>query len=146
MKNLFIIIIFLFAPPVEDARQETNFDWITGDWTRTNGKTELTTTESWEKLSDSIYKGHGISKKNGETIFREDLRLVKKDDNWIYEVVGVNVDTTNFIITSFSSKSFSAENLKNPFPKQIDYKYENGKLVAEISDDSKKIVFEFRRD
>lgn len=145
MKLLFFSLIF-FIIPVFNIQQETSFDWITGDWVRINANDDLITTESWKKLSDSIYSGQGISTKNGETIFREDLRIIRKTDHWVYEVVGVNVDTTNFIISSFSSNSFKAGNSENPFPKNIAYKYENEKLVAEISDDHKKIVFEFKRD
>lgn len=146
MKHLFFLIGLLLIFPVFQSGQETNFDWISGEWIRTNGKAGLITTESWEKISDDTYKGIGLTKKNGETVFREDLRLIKKEENWVYEVVGVNVDTTNFIVTSYSGNSFSAENQENPFPKQIEYSYNEEKLTAEISDENRKIVFEFRRE
>ena len=126
-------------------RDNENFDWLLGEWTRTNGKKDLITTEAWEKTANNSYSGTGKTKKNNETVFIENLRLIKKKDHWVYEVTGVNEDTTNFILTSFSGKSFSAENPENPFPKTIAYRLEDQKLIAETSDDSRTIIFEFKR-
>ncbi|WP_309562412.1 DUF6265 family protein [Christiangramia sp. SM2212] len=126
--------------------QEDNFDWIIGEWVRINDKEGITTTEKWENSSDNMYSGIGLASKDGEIVFREDLRILKKNDTWIYEVTGVNSDTTNFLISSITSNSFTAINLDNPFPKEINYRAEEGRLIAEISDDENKIVFEFRKD
>ena len=128
------------------AQEKANFDWLVGNWIRTNGKKESTTTEVWEKSSGNLYLGTGLTKKNNEIVFRENLRLLKKGSNWIYEVTGVNADTTNFVIQSFSNNSFIAINPDNPFPKKIEYVYKDEKLVAVISDDDKKIEFEFKRE
>lgn len=128
-----------------DFQETENFDWMLGDWLRTNGKKDLITTETWKKTSDHIYEGTGLAVKNGETVFKENLRILKKKDDWVYEVTGVNEDTTNFILTSISKYSFTAVNPDNPFPKEISYRLEEQKLVAEISDDEKKILFEFKR-
>ncbi len=130
----------------EFQQQETeNFDWMIGEWTRINGKKEIMTTEKWEKTPGNIYTGTGLSVKKSENVFRENLRLLRKNGKWIYEVTGVNADTTNFILTSISANSFTAVNPDNPFPKKINYQAENGKLIAEISDDEKKILFEFKK-
>ena len=126
--------------------QDENFEWLLGNWIRLNDENGIITTESWEKSSNGIYTGRGLAMKNNDTVFREDLRILKKNGNWIYEVTGVNADTTNFIIASVSYSSFTAVNPKNPFPKKINYHLENGRLIAEISDDDKRIVFEFKND
>ncbi|HKJ49426.1 MAG TPA: DUF6265 family protein [Christiangramia sp.] len=68
------------------AQETENFDWLVGNWIRTNGKKESTTTEVWEKSSGNLYIGTGLTKKNNEIVFRENLRLLKKGSNWIYEV------------------------------------------------------------
>ena len=134
------------SPDGFNELQETeNFDWMLGDWTRVNDKKGITTTEKWEKTSGNIYIGTGLAAKNGETVFKENLRLLKKDGYWVYEVTGVNPDTTNFVLTSISEDSFSAVNPENPFPKEISYRLENGQMIAEISGDAKKIVFNFEK-
>ncbi|MCH4822675.1 DUF6265 family protein [Gramella lutea] len=147
---IFLCLIFSIANNKKEADlrqfQETeNFDWILGEWIRTNGKKELITTETWKKTSVNIYEGTGLSMKNGEKVFRENLRILKKKNDWVYEVTGVNADTTNFMLTSISEDSFTAVNPENPFPKEINYRAENGNLIAEISDDGKRIIFEFKR-
>lgn len=151
--SIILIITLLFSfnnkyqePHLNQLQQTENFDWLIGDWIRTNGKKESITTEIWEKASGNLYLGTGLTKKNNEIVFKENLRLIKKGSNWIYEVTGVNADTTNFVIQSFSENSFIANNPDNPFPKKIEYVYKDEKLVAVISDEDKKIVFEFKRD
>ena len=151
--SIILIICLLFSVNDNDEElhfnqpQETeNFEWLVGNWIRTNGKKESITTEIWEKSSDNLYLGTGLTKKNNKIVFRENLRLLKKGNNWTYEVTGVNEDTTNFVIQSYSENSFIATNPDNPFPKKIEYTYKDEKLVAVISDEDKKIVFEFKRD
>lgn len=142
------ILCLIFSIEEADSRQfqkTENFDWILGYWVRTNGKKDITTTETWKKTSEYSYEGIGLTVKNGETVFRENLRILKKKDDWVYEVTGVNEDTTNFVLSSISENSFKAVNPENPFPKEINYRAENGKLIAEISDDKKKIQFEFKK-
>ncbi|SDS45779.1 hypothetical protein SAMN04488553_2302 [Gramella sp. MAR_2010_147] len=129
-----------------DFRQNPEtFDWIIGDWIRTNGMHKLTTTEHWKKISSNLYEGTGVTKKNNETVFRENLRIIKKEEKWIYEVTGVNKETTNFLLTSISDNTFTAVNPENEFPKKISYRTEDKKLIAEISDDRKKEIFEFSK-
>ena len=147
----FLCLVFSVYIKYEEShfnqpQEKANFDWLVGNWIRTNGKKESTTTEVWEKASDNLYLGTGLTKKNNKIVFRENLRLLKKGNNWTYEVTGVNADPTNFAIQSFSENNFIATNPDNPFPKKIEYIYKDGKLVAVISDDHKEIVFEFEKD
>jgi hypothetical protein len=126
------------------SQEVPNFDWIIGNWIRTNDKKDLITNETWKKLSEDIYLGEGVSIKDGERVFVEHLRLLKKGGSWIYEVTGVNEDTTNFVIREFSENSFIATNQENPFPKKIEYLHKPGTLTAVVSNDDKKVVFEFK--
>ena len=135
----------IFSANDHKAQETENFDWIMGEWIRINGKVGITTTEKWDKISDTVYFGVGMTKKDNQIIFRENLRLLKKNNNWVYEVTGVNEDTTNFILTSISDVSFKAMNPENPFPKKISYHAKNTNLIAEISDENKKITFEFEK-
>ena len=151
MKTVALLIFSIFSlqgtnPSLPfPAQQQENFDWITGEWVRTNDKSGITTTEIWKKETDSMYVGTGLATKNNETVFREDLRLLKKSGKWVYEVSGVNEETTNFILTAISEDSFTAINPENPFPKLISYRKESNRMIAEISDDSRKIIFEFKK-
>lgn len=141
----FLILLLIFTTYDCKAQETKNFDWMTGEWIRTNGSKGIITSEKWKKVSDTIYIGTGFTEKNAQIVFKENLRLLRNKNKWIYEVTGVNEDTTNFVLTEISDNSFIAINPENPFPKVISYHAKNGKLIAEISNDSKNIVFEFQK-
>jgi ABC-type multidrug transport system ATPase subunit len=81
--------------------------------------------------------------REGDTVFREDLRIFKKDSSWVFEVTGVNEDPTPFILTESDSASFIAENPENEFPKLIEYSKTKEGLHAEVKSDEMSIGFDF---
>jgi len=128
------------------ATQESeNFDWLTGNWIRTNDAAGVTTFENWKKISTKEYKGEGFTLKGKDTIFKEDMRLSNETEKWKFIVTGVNEEPTTFQILILEHNRFVAENPQNDFPKRITYFTEGDKLTAFISADKKNISFNFER-
>ena len=80
-----------------------------------------------------------------DTVFKEELSLLKINENWVYRVVGVREDEVDFPVTKINSTSFSAENKQNDFPKGITYKLKAEFLKATIADGKNAIDFIFEK-
>ena len=147
MRFLIIVIIAgLFnscSTSLSEEKQENNLDWLLGSWQRTNDESGRETFESWTKVNDANYSGLGYTLSEGDTVFREELRIFKKDSSWVFEVTGVNEDPTPFILTESDSASFIAENPENEFPKLIEYSKTKEGLHAEVKSDEMSIGFDF---
>lgn len=149
MKKLLLILLILQVSCAENTSQKTennttSMNWIIGKWIRINdSSTETKTYEDWSKISENEYKGHGFVVKNDTTVWEEHLRLLNENNQWIFEVTGVNESPTIFQITEKTENSFISKNPENKFPKQISYALENDKLIAKISGGAPEIVFEF---
>ncbi|KPM47492.1 DUF6265 family protein [Jiulongibacter sediminis] len=147
MRFLILVIIAgLFnscSTSLSEEKQENNLDWLLGSWQRTNDEDGRETFESWSKQNDSNYYGLGYTLSEGDTVFREDLRIFRKDSSWVFEVTGVNEDPTLFIFTQSDSVSFLAENPENDFPKAIEYKKTKEGFHAEVKSDEMSIGFDF---
>lgn len=144
----FLLLVFLgsFVLEMEHPPEPNqDFDWLIGEWVRSNEKSDRATYEYWEKQSDSLYFGTGLTLQNSDTIFKEKIHLVKTANQWVYRVYGINRRPTSFRLTQRSANSFVCQNEKNPFPKLIKYSLENDILTAEISADGKKIRFIFEQ-
>lgn len=128
-----------------DITESDNFDCLVGEWIRTNEKEDIITHENWVKQSDTLYLGHGYTLQNTDTIFKEEIHLLKLDNRWNYMVYGVNRIPTSFRVSLKSRNSFVCKNDNNPFPKLIKYNLENNILTAEISADGKKVRFLFEQ-
>ena len=132
---------------IANSQHPINLDWIVGDWIRTNDTEGLTTYELWNKNSDAQYAGIGLTiASNGDTVFREDLKIIPIEDNWVLEVSGVNEAPTLFPFQETGIKNFSVQNLENEFPKFIKYWREGSQLKAKVyNDESDTIDFAFRK-
>ncbi|APG60958.1 DUF6265 family protein [Christiangramia salexigens] len=145
-KLSLVLFIFLFSCKGSQNSDSThNFDWLLGNWIRTNGAQNITTGENWKKLSETEYMGLGYNLKANDTSFKESIRLYKNKDFWVYEVSGVNEQPTEFRMTSSGNNEFTLENSSNDFPKKIQYTYNEKSLKATISDNNRSIIFEFSR-
>lgn len=123
-----------------------NFDWLLGDWIRTNEELGKETYESWEKKSNTEYHGLGFSMQNGDTLMQEGIRLIKSNTDWNIEVrLQNNTQAVIFKVSSFNEQEFICENLDNDFPKKIKYWKNGNKLNASISGGDMEIPFEFDR-
>ncbi len=126
--------------PPEHPKQ---FDWLVGNWQRTNDAEGKETYEQWQSLSATQYQGLGFTLEAGDTVFKEDLLLVQREGNWYFEVRGVNEKATIFPLTQMDSISFQCENPENEFPKIIHYSREGAGLKAVISADDFELPFYF---
>jgi len=138
----FLIIILLSSC---NKAQETQFDWLLGPWERVNDKEGSKTFEYWHKKSNTEYTGIGYTLKNTDTVFKENLRLLKINSIWNLEVTGVNDTPTFFKFTKQTATGFSCENKQNDFPKKINYSFDGKNLNAIIADDATEISFIFKR-
>lgn len=121
--------------------------WILNNWERTNVRAGTTAFETWQKESDHVFTGTGVSMKGSDTTFVEQLRIEIKD-NKIYYVADVreNATPTYFLMTEISASGFKSENPDHDFPKVISYELKGDDLTAVISDGGqKKMGFVFKR-
>ena len=132
-KHLLIISCCLFLYSCGDTSR--NFDWLVGDWIRTNGKASEQTYEQWQKISAEKYEGLGFTLVKKDTVFKENLSLLKEEGKWNLTVRGVHDDVVKFSLSNQTSKSFTVENLSNEFPKVISYELIDEQLKATIADD-----------
>lgn len=123
-----------------------NFDYLLGDWRRTDDKEGNQTFESWSKFGDTEYRGHGYTLNGADTISQEIMTIQKTNNKWILDVKLPNEsNTTYFDLATMDATSFAFSNEKNEFPKHIEYKFEEGKLKASISGDGMVIPFTFEK-
>lgn len=148
-------IIFLFTGLMLFAscsrNQIDNFDIWIGEWTEQ--QTEGTFKESWMKESDTLYLGTSSMVNGKDTLFQEDIRLVLRGNDIFYipTVPGQNEDKpVEFKLIAYTDKSWTFENKKHDFPKQIIYTLSNNNsMTATIqgteNDRSKKFSFHLKR-
>lgn len=128
------------------SQNTENFDWILGEWVRTNEAAGKVTTEKWKMKSESMYLGEGLTLKGNDTTFHENMKLWKSDDGWCFDVQTPNeVNPTKFKLTHIGEGAFTCENPENEFPKVIKYFKEGEMLKAEISAGEMEVAFEFER-
>lgn len=123
-----------------------NFDWLCGSWVRINDEEGYRTYENWTKNSFTEYLGLGCTLQDGDTVFKENLRLLKTGDEWNLEVTGVNENPTLFLLVNRTGNGFICENKHNEFPKLIEYSRQDSLLVAKISGGDTEISFHFKRE
>lgn len=161
MKKLTIIFALLMAiscdKPAENVKIEetnvekepvvqNNFDFLLGNWSRTDDEEGKQTFESWEKLNDSTYIGISYTMYENDTVWQENVILSPIEKIWHYQVSMPETNqSTNFRLTEQTAESFTCENPENEFPKIIKYWKNGNNLNAEISDGTTKIPFEFRK-
>ena len=148
-----ILVAALFSHPLQGdikyrnvrSDKDVNFDWLLGEWERTNDKEGLKTIESWKRKADGGYIGFGETRKGEKRVFMEKLQIVFKKGSWRYKVRGVNPKPTNFVFTKHGRDFFICENKQNDFPKKIHYQLKGKTLHAVISDQKRKVIFIFER-
>jgi hypothetical protein len=132
------------SPVLKRAMPSVRFDWLNGHWQRSNDEPGQMTYEQWQKTNDSLYIGLGYTMKGQDTIWRENIKLMKADSSWVYAVTGISdTKTTDFILTHITELSFTCENQGNEFPKKIDYTLQGDSIKATISGGGPDISFLF---
>lgn len=144
MKTFVISILLIFIISCTNENNH-NFDWLLGKWSRQNDEDNNRTYEIWEKKSKNEYLGIGYTLQENDTIFKEDIRLFKLNNNWFYEVTRVNPGSTLFKVSNFNQSSFVCENQENDFPKKIEYSLNKNIIKATISNSEISIDFIFNK-
>lgn len=123
-----------------------NFDWLLGNWIRTNEKENKKTFENWEKKSDSEYIGFSYTMQNSDTIWQERVRLVNIGNNWSFNVTQKDErEVTKFALTLIEKTKFICENQANEFPKRIEYSLVGERIEAIVSGPGMEIHFDFKK-
>ena len=126
--------------------KEADFSYLIGKWNRTNEAAGKETFEQWEKISDREYEGLGYTLAAGDTVWKENIQLIRETDHWDYEVQGQGDSiATPFKVTKASANGFECYNPVNEFPKTIQYTRAGDSLYAKISDGDTQIDFIFAK-
>ncbi|MEE9349900.1 MAG: DUF6265 family protein [Flavobacteriaceae bacterium] len=156
-KAIFLILITLVFSCKEKQttkttapiKTETNFDWLIGNWERTNEEEGKKTFENWNKKSDTDYVGIGFTMKKNDTLSKENMQIVKTNKQWdlIVKSVGKGGDATpvSFKMTAFDKQSFTCENKDIDFPNTITYKKDGQTIKAVVANSDMEIPFVFER-
>lgn len=147
-RTRFLIFFLLFGMmSCQQSHQSednaTHFDWILGKWKRSNEQPGKITYEYWRKDEANAYKGMGCTVMDGDTTFKENLKILQRDNAWWLEVTGTDNISVSFRIVAVKAKGLHAENPENPFPRYIKYELAGDQLYATVADDENKIEFIF---
>jgi acetyl-CoA carboxylase beta subunit len=135
-----------WAIPAVLSAQGESFDWMVGEWERSNEKADRQTYETWTKNSDTEYVGYSLTVLHNDTIWQEKTKLYKSSNGWVLEVM-LKEDSkpTIFDLTAVKKNMFICENEKNEFPKVIQYQKKGGTLEAILTGNGMETKFEFKK-
>lgn len=120
-----------------------NFEWMTGKWVQETDST--VTYEIWEDIDENILEGRSFTLKNGDTVFAEELRIIKMDHDYYYIAKPVNKSgPTMFKMELDSIRKVRFVNEKNDFPKCIQYRRRRDSMIADIGNIDKIITFKYK--
>lgn len=141
-----IYISYAFAADEEQINSQQTFDWLIGNWRRTNDQEDKSTYETWQKKSDSEYSCFSYTLQNKDTIWQEKVQLIKSGEGWRYDVRGEGeTKPSKFKLTTIEKTGFVCENQLNEFPKFIEYNRKEENLKAKIWSDEMEVFFEFEQ-
>ena len=90
MKNTFLTFCLIISACTTNNTNTivdtTNFNWLMGEWKRTNEEPGKETYEMWAKINELEYHGTSYTLKNLDTIWQENVKLKKTNKDWNYEV------------------------------------------------------------
>jgi hypothetical protein len=131
----------MFISCQKEIKKDKKPSFLIGDLIRTSDKKGSFTYETWQ----TDYTGLVLTLKEKDTVFKEVLSIISKNDTLFLQVEGVNETPTLFKFTQQTDTSFVCENPKNEFPKKIKYWLENKQLKAVVSAEEYKIEFIFEK-
>ncbi|MGV3761955.1 hypothetical protein [Parapedobacter sp.] len=141
MKTIGLLSIFLL---VSCGGQADNFDFMVGEWKRSNDEAGRQTFETWEKRNDSTYIGHGYTLSGTDTVWQENIILSPIAGVWHYQVsMPGDTASTDFRVSESDARSFTCKNPHNEFPKTISYRRAGTDLHADISGGGNAVTFLF---
>lgn len=143
---LFLILYLLFTKII--YCQNFTIDdlkWIIGEW-----KVDKNQYEYWKNLNDSTLSGINFNILNGDTIFNENISIIKKNGILVFiaNVFGQNEGKEiEFVLCDKSSfRNLIFENKYHDFPKTIIYTYiSKNKLKSTIFGNKRTIEYNYLR-
>ncbi|MBN8570116.1 MAG: hypothetical protein J0M18_10830 [Ignavibacteria bacterium] len=119
-------------------------DKLIGKWEIEYDKTTMY--ETWEKVSDTLYKGKSQMIQNGEVVFEEIMELAKQDDGKFYFIALIKDRKIKLEVVKTENDEllYESESDKN----KVSYSFEGDKLRARIirrEDNTVKEEFLFDR-
>lgn len=157
MKKYFLIVIIASLLVSCNKNKETasdvfkNLEWITGNWMNTNE--DGTYYENWTRENDSTYSGESYFMFGKDTIFKEDINILIRQDTIYYIPIVSNQNDgkpIEFKLIHFDNNTSIFENKFHDFPQRIIYTHtKSDSLHAWIegttNGESKKIDFKMGR-
>jgi len=139
----YVIVSLLLSLSTLIFCQQKEFDWLIGTWQIENRNSF----EVWKNEGDFLSAVSFKIDEHGNKTMSEEIKLIKKGNDFYYvpDVVGPQ-GPIEFKITSFDTKSFTAENPEHDFPKKITYKKTDAnRFEASVGDRAKTILYYFRK-
>jgi hypothetical protein len=148
-KSVCVIFLILAQMNSDGLAQDNlrNLNWLQGKWIAEDSS--YITMESWRKISEQSMEGSGqiISKATGDTLNRETLRIVEKNDEVFYLAkVNQNQYPVVFKLTETNDSLLVFSNPEHDFPTRIQYNKGMGdKIIVNVSNDKRSFVIIFER-
>lgn len=124
MKQLLgLLSILAFLLSIASCKNDSidnigHVKWLSGKW---ESKTpDGTLYENWERLNDSVMKGHAFAIADGDTTFSEQAYILRKNGVLVYSVTVNEEQTTDFTLVSAGEEAVF-ENLQHDYPQRIIY-------------------------
>ncbi len=120
--SIYILLVCICS--CGNHHEEVDLSDFSGSWiVESEG---ITFCEEWDALSNAELRGIGFSIEAGDTTLNENLRIFRKEDNWVYEATVFNQNDSQpveFPMTFDSLDTFTFENSQHDFPKKIIYSF-----------------------
>lgn len=130
MRLLFILFIFLLSTNLYSQEKITkkDFKWLTGSWQMKQGK--LTIAENWKEGKDSTFIGEGFVIKGNDTIVREQMRIDKMGNFWVFIAQVNNNNPVLFTLKAGSNaQELEFENMEHNNPQRVVYEFVSEKKL-----------------
>ena len=130
-------LVFILSGCSHSISNVTAIKKLAGNWTTWSGQGKTYFIETWTKTSTNEFTGEGLvlDSTGRDTLFREALKLSKKD-NQIYYTANVahNSGPVEFRLTKKTDHKLVFENPEHDFPSKIVYEFlSENHLIAVVS-------------
>ncbi len=132
--SLFLLAIACQKNNSIEKDQIKKADWLIGNWQYKTPSGTLS--ENWEKVNDSTFKATSLFIKDKDTIHYESIILQQEEETLTYSttIKGQNENKPiKFQMKEDIENELIFENLKNDYPKRINYKKISNGIITELS-------------
>ena len=137
-KTILILIISVTLTSCLKSKEASKIvvaDWLIGKWENNSENGNLS--ETWKKVSDSLFQGQSYFIKGKDTLHSEQMQLEQKGEALLYisTIKGQHNDQPIiFTQNDTIEKKLVFENPNNVYPKKISYsKITNDGILIQIS-------------